>query len=124
MFGPNPSATGIDIGFRPVERLLLRRISGPFMFTTSLGREDQVLLHLIVASGIAADVVTLDTARSFPEAYELWGPTERRYGLRIREPLWPCAEPRRCPDHWSARRSIRRPQPHAVRRLRPGARSA
>jgi phosphoadenosine phosphosulfate reductase len=87
MSGPNPSA--IDIDFRlldPVERLLLlrRRISGSFLFTTSFGLEDQVLLHLIVASGVAVDVVTLDTGRLFPETYELWARTETRYGLRIR----------------------------------------
>jgi phosphoadenosine phosphosulfate reductase len=86
MPGPDPSA--IDIDFRslgPVERLglLSRRISGRFVFTTSLGLEDQVLLHLIVESGIAADVVTLDTGRLFPETYELWAHTEARYGLRI-----------------------------------------
>ena len=89
MPGSNPPPTDIDISFRmlgPVERLLLlrRRISGPFVFTTSLGLEDQVLLHLIVESGIALDVVTLDTGRLFPETYELWARTETRYGLRIR----------------------------------------
>ncbi|MGD0103415.1 MAG: phosphoadenylyl-sulfate reductase [Rhodopila sp.] len=87
MTGPNPSA--VDIEFRlldPVERLLLLRrlVSGPFVFTTSLGLEDQVLLNLIVESGIAVDVVTLDTGRLFPETYELWARTETHYGLRIR----------------------------------------
>jgi phosphoadenosine phosphosulfate reductase len=87
MTGPDPSA--IDIEFRslgPVERLLLlrRRIAGPFVFTTSLGLEDQVLLHCIVESGIAVDIVTFDTGRLFPETYELWARTETRYGLRVR----------------------------------------
>jgi phosphoadenosine phosphosulfate reductase len=86
MPGPNPSA--IDVDFRllgPVERLLLlrRRIAGSFVFTTSLGLEDQVLLHLIVESGIDVDVVTLETGRLFPETYELWARTETHYRLRI-----------------------------------------
>ena len=29
-------------------------------------------------------MVTLDTGRLFPETYDLWAETERRYGLRIR----------------------------------------
>jgi len=86
---PGPDLCAIDIDFRslgPVERLglLSRRVSGRFVFTTSLGLEDQVLLHLIVESGIAVDVVTLDTGRLFPETYDLWARTETRYGLRIR----------------------------------------
>jgi phosphoadenosine phosphosulfate reductase len=86
---PGPDLCAIDIDFRslgPVERLglLSRRISGRFVFTTSLGLEDQVLLHLIVESGIAVDVVTLDTGRLFPETYDLWTRTEIRYGMRIR----------------------------------------
>jgi phosphoadenosine phosphosulfate reductase len=65
----------------------LRRIGtagiGPLVFTTSLGLEDQVLLHAIVESGIATRIVTLDTGRLFPETLDLWDETERRYGLRI-----------------------------------------
>ncbi len=72
------------------ERLLLlrSRVEGPLVFTTSLGLEDQVLLHLIAEGGIAARVVTLDTGRLFPESYALWAETEARYGVRI-EPVFP-----------------------------------
>ena len=75
MPSPTPSATDLDTAFRslsPVERLLLHRhVPGLFVFTTSLGLEDQVLLHVIVEAGIAVAVVALDTGRLFPETYEL-----------------------------------------------------
>ena len=49
------------------------------------------------AERLLVDVVTLDTGRLFPETYELWARTERRYRRRIRafcpdragKPLWP-----------------------------------
>lgn len=65
-------------------RLLAVSIRGRAVFTTSLGLEDQALTHLIAESGIAADIVTLDTGRLFPETYTLWRETEERYVHRIR----------------------------------------
>jgi phosphoadenosine phosphosulfate reductase len=53
------------------------------VFTTSFGIEDQAIAHAIFAQGFAIDVVTLDTGRLFPQTYELWAQTERRYGRRI-----------------------------------------
>ena len=84
-----PSVTDLDVAFRslqPSERLQMLRaqIDGTLVFTTSFGLEDQVLLHLIAASGIDVSVATLDTGRLFPETYELWARTEAQYGLKIR----------------------------------------
>src|SRR5262249_52322317 len=59
-------------------------IDGRIVFTTSFGLEDQVILHLIAEAALDIDIVTLDTGRLFPETYDLWADTERRYGLRIR----------------------------------------
>jgi phosphoadenosine phosphosulfate reductase len=87
MADPNPALIDIGLGsLDPVERLRLlrRRVRGRFVFTTSLGLEDQVLLHLIVVPGIAVDFVAIDSGRLFPEIYELWDRTETRYGLGIR----------------------------------------
>ncbi len=61
-----------------------RDIAGRVAFTTSFGLEDQVILHLICERALDVDIVTLDTGRLFPETYELWAQTERRYGRRIR----------------------------------------
>jgi phosphoadenosine phosphosulfate reductase len=65
-----------------------RHAPGPIAFSTSLGIEDQAVLHAIAetASGTGAkvDVFTLDTGRLFPETVETIARSEQRYGLRIR----------------------------------------
>ncbi|HEY7217807.1 MAG TPA: phosphoadenylyl-sulfate reductase, partial [Candidatus Binatia bacterium] len=70
----------------PGERLgrFRNEIGGKLVFTTSLGLEDQVILHLLAERNIDVDIVTLDTGRLFSQTYELWAETERRYGKRIR----------------------------------------
>jgi len=65
------------------------RIEGRIAFSTSLGLEDQVILHAIAKSGIAksaaeVDVFTLDTGRLFPEVLETVELSELRYRTRIR----------------------------------------
>jgi phosphoadenosine phosphosulfate reductase len=57
---------------------------GPVRFSTSLGLEDQAILHAISASGAKIGVFTLDTGRLFPETLETIALSEQRYGLRIR----------------------------------------
>lgn len=68
------------------ERLATFRneISGRLIFATSFGPEDQIILHLLAEQDLDVDIVTLDTGRLFPQTYELWAETERRYGRRIR----------------------------------------
>ncbi len=58
--------------------------SGKTAFATSLGLEDQAILHAISVSGAKIDVFTLDTGRHFPETLDTLEISERRYGLRIR----------------------------------------
>ena len=57
------------------------------VMTTSFGLEDQVLTHAVVAAMAAAKrtvhFATLDTGRLFPETYDLWAATERRYGIAV-----------------------------------------
>ena len=67
------------------ERLHLARagIGGRLVFTTSFGLEDQVLADALFSAAIDVAVVTLDTGRMFPETYDLWAETERRYGQTI-----------------------------------------
>jgi len=60
------------------------QIRGRIVFTTSFGIEDQAITHAICMQALLIDVVTLDTGRLFPQTYELWAQTERRYGRRIR----------------------------------------
>ena len=65
-----------------------RLAPGPVGFSTSLGLEDQAILHAIGALGGAAGarigIFTLDTGRLFPETIETIERSEQRYGLRIR----------------------------------------
>ncbi len=70
----------------PTDRIgqLRNEISGKIIFTTSFGLEDQVILSLLSKRDGDIDVVTLDTGRLFPETYDLWAETERRFGRRIR----------------------------------------
>ena len=65
-------------------REIRRRIEGRIAFSTSLGLEDQAILHAIVESGAEIDLFTLDTGRLFPEVLETVELSELRYGLRIR----------------------------------------
>ena len=70
----------------PTERIatLRRNVPGKITFTTAFGLEAQVILHLLDGEDLDIDIVTLDTGRLFPETYDLWAETERRYGRRIR----------------------------------------
>ena len=67
-------------------RLVLIRsaITGRIAFSTSLGLEDQAVLHAIHSSKINSDVFTLDTGRHFPETIDTIAESERRYGQKIR----------------------------------------
>jgi phosphoadenosine phosphosulfate reductase len=67
-------------------RLALMRdsIDRAMVFTTSFGIEDQAIAHAIFTQELPIDVVTLDTGRLFPETYDVWTQTERRYGVTIR----------------------------------------
>jgi len=58
-------------------------LGGPAVFTTSFGVEDQAITHMIAEAGLPVEIVTLDTGRLFPETYDVWTATERRYGIRI-----------------------------------------
>jgi phosphoadenosine phosphosulfate reductase len=70
----------------PPERLRFLRetLPGRIVFTHGFGIEGQFILHWICEQGLDIDLVTLDTGRLFPETYELWADSERRYGRRIR----------------------------------------
>jgi phosphoadenosine phosphosulfate reductase len=95
MFDPRPDARiacELDraISGPPLDRDLMKRLAtvrtlvhGRIVFTTSFGIEDQAITHTILERALEIEVVTLDTGRLFPETYQLWTQTERRYGHRI-----------------------------------------
>jgi phosphoadenosine phosphosulfate reductase len=75
------------VGLRHLEEriaAIAAAVSGRIAFSTSLGLEDQALLHAIAGAGVDIDIFTLDTGRHFPETLETLAASELRYGLRIR----------------------------------------
>ena len=65
-------------------RLIRREVGGRIAFSTSLGLEDQAILHGLATAGVDVDVFTLDTGRLFPETIDTVVASETRYGLQIR----------------------------------------
>lgn len=65
-------------------RAIAEAVEGRLVFTTSFGVEDQAITHAIAATGIKAELATLDTGRLFPETYTVWEETEERYRIPIR----------------------------------------
>jgi phosphoadenosine phosphosulfate reductase len=68
----------------PRVELLTRAIKGRIAFSTSLGIEDQAILHAIAETGAAIDVFTLDTGRLFQETIDTIADSQQRYGIKIR----------------------------------------
>jgi phosphoadenosine phosphosulfate reductase len=95
LFNPRPDARiacELDraISDAPLDRDLTKRLAtvrslvdGRIVFTSSFGIEDQAITHTIFDHALEIEVMTLDTGRLFPETYQLWTRTERRYGHRI-----------------------------------------
>ncbi len=60
------------------------------VFSTSFSWEDQAITHLILSNSIPIEIFTLDTGRLFPETYDVWMETNKKYNARIKS---------YCPDH-------------------------
>ncbi|RUA25205.1 MAG: phosphoadenylyl-sulfate reductase [Bacteroidetes bacterium] len=52
-------------------------------FGTSMGAEDQVVTQMLMELDKEVSIFTLDTARLFPETYELIDRTNKKYGIKI-----------------------------------------
>jgi phosphoadenosine phosphosulfate reductase len=65
-------------------RAIENAVSGRIVFSTSLGLEDQVLLHAISTADSGIESITLDTGRHFPETYEVLARSEKAFGARVR----------------------------------------
>ena len=63
---------------------IVTALPGRIAFSTSLGIEDQAVLHAIAAAGRDIDVFSLDTGRHFPETLETLEASERHFGVKIR----------------------------------------
>lgn len=65
-------------------RAIADLVPGRVAFSTSLGIEDQAILHAIAEAGVAVDVFTLDTGRHFPETLETLDASLSRYPVPVR----------------------------------------
>lgn len=63
---------------------IAKAIPGRVTFSTSLGIEDQAVLHGIAKTTPKFDVFMLDTGRHFPETLQTLEDSENVYGLKIR----------------------------------------
>ena len=63
---------------------VLAAIDGRVTFSTSLGLEDQAILHAASRAAPGIDIFTLDTGRLFPETLATLDRSQQRYGVRIR----------------------------------------
>lgn len=63
---------------------LSRNYAASTVFSTSFGKEDQVITHLLAQENSSISLFTLDTGRLFPETYALWNRTLNRYQLPIK----------------------------------------
>jgi phosphoadenosine phosphosulfate reductase len=62
----------------------LNHFGNKIAFSTSMGAEDQVILHMIAGIDKSAAVFTLDTGRLFPETYDLIDISSKKYDIPIR----------------------------------------
>ncbi len=77
------SATAAALSLEQRLALIQQVTAGRLVFTTSFGLEDQLVADALAVSGIDAEWVTLDTGRLFPQTYDVWAATERRYARRV-----------------------------------------
>lgn len=56
---------------------------GRVKFSTSFGKEDQALTHMISTGHYPVEIFTLDTGRLFPATYELYQRTVKKYAVSI-----------------------------------------
>jgi len=62
---------------------LTKRYTNKVLFSTSFGKEDQALTHLIFQNNLPVRVFTLDTGRLFQETYETFERTRKKYRRNI-----------------------------------------
>lgn len=64
-------------------RFFLTQFNGKIALSSSLGLEDQVLTHMLLALDPHFSIFTLDTGRLFPETYDLIERTSKKYHTKI-----------------------------------------
>jgi|TARA_B110001469_G_scaffold126803_1_gene145482 phosphoadenosine phosphosulfate reductase len=72
-----------DLGPKEVLLLVNSQFRNRAVLTSSLGKEDQYITHIIAKNSLDIKIVTLDTGRLFSESYDLLAKTQLHYKLQI-----------------------------------------
>lgn len=75
----------IALTFKDAEQILraVNDQSENIVFSTSFGKEDQVITHLIATMNLNINLFTLDTGRLFEETYAVFDRTIKKYKCQI-----------------------------------------
>jgi phosphoadenosine phosphosulfate reductase len=65
-------------------KLMQNRYGEKVVFATSFGAEDQLITYYISKMISPISIFTLDTGRLFPETYNVWESTRKKYDLSIK----------------------------------------
>ncbi len=65
-------------------RWISEKFPGTVKLSTALGKEAQVLTHIIATENIPVSIFTVDTGRLFQETYDLHSLTQKKYGINIK----------------------------------------
>lgn len=65
-------------------KILASLFPDKILLTTSFGIEDQVLTHVVFENNIPIEVITIDTGRLFPETYDVFNRTIKKYQKKIK----------------------------------------
>jgi len=78
----------VDKSAQEIIAFFIDNMGDKITFGSSMGAEDQVITQMLSANGKAFNIFTLDTARLFPETYDLIDLTNKKYGIKI-TPFFP-----------------------------------
>ena len=68
---------------REIIAFFVDKMEDKVTFGSSMGAEDQVITQMLAENGQVFNIFTLDTARLFPETYDLIDRTNKRYNIQI-----------------------------------------
>jgi len=76
----------LGLSFEEADSILktITQISDKIVFSTSFGKEDQVITHIITSNQLPIDIFTLDTGRLFEETYAVFDRTVKKYKKKIK----------------------------------------
>jgi phosphoadenosine phosphosulfate reductase len=75
------------VGGKSIEeslKILVSLFPDKILLTTSFGIEDQVITHFVFVNNLPIEIATIDTGRLFPETYDVFNKTIKKYQRKIK----------------------------------------